>query len=264
MEEEQIQIINKILSYIYLGFNFVFTLFICKSLLNSTTKGTKSLKIRLLFLIIIDSFNYISCLIDLDFLDELIIEIIIKVINSLQIYLIISIFKKIIGITKLKKMGDVDHSLHSYQIALLSFILIFSYQKVLKFDTKIIIIIQNLILQLFVYIFYKSLYNPVLSLLKNLNKKYVAKIQTAKNLKLLLNLSVILIYTKAIMNIIFIIFLDDNYRDFLAMPLNVIIYLKYFDFTLLYLLINQLEKYPSKKRREDDTLYKLKSKKNFD
>ena len=261
MDDGQPKTINKILSFIFLGFNITFSLLIFNSIFKQTKSWINSLKIKLIILIILDSFEYILHIFDFNIFDKLYYEFLIKVLYSLQIYLFISIYQKLIEIMKLKKMQNVDNSFHSYQFAILSLLLIFSYHKLFHFNFNpiIIIFIQNIAIIIFVYIFYKSLYDPVELLLNKLHKKYVTKIQIIRNLKLILNLSLILILCKIVINIIFEIFVDKYYRDFLAMPLNVIIYLKYFDFTVLYLITRLLDELFSKSRRDDDSLDKLKA-----
>ena len=75
-----------------------------------------------------------------------------------------------------------------------------------------------------------------------------------------MDLSFYFIFAKIIINILLIIFVNKNYQDFLNMPLNLIIYLKYFAYTSLYLTIGQLEEVLMKKNRFDDADSKLRVK----
>ena len=259
--DEQAENITKILSYVYFGFNTIFILLLIISLLISTSNKTKSLKIKFLILIIIDSIQYFFNLYNSKFFGELYYELFIKVIYSCQIYLFISIFKIMIEMTKLKKMKDLDKSLYSYQFALISFFILLSYNKIFNIESIIINVIQNVVILFVVYSFYKSLYNPIILLLNKLKKKYISKIQITKNLKFILNMSLFLIFGKIIINIILILFVDENYQHLLSMPLNMINYLKYFDYTTFLFIIFQIETIQLK--RDDETFDKLKENTNY-
>ena len=161
---------------------------------------------------------------------------------------------------KIKKLKELDRSLKSYQISLISFLIIFPFHKLFNFETKIIIPVQNVLIIIVVYVFYKQLVHPLNIILKKLNKKNTSKLLIIKSLKFLLDLSFYFIFAKIIINILLIIFVNKNYQDFLNMPLNLIIYLKYFAYTLLYLTIGQLEEVLKKKNRFDDADSKLRVK----
>ena len=259
-EEKEAGKINKILSTIYIGFNCIFFLFIIKSYIKSSKKSTKSLKIKFCILVIIDIIIYIFYLFDLNTFGYLYYELLFVAINSLQIYLFISIYKKMIILIKIKKLKELDRSLKSYQISLISFLIIFPFHKLFNFETKIIISVQNVLIIIVVYVFYKQLVHPLNIILKKLNKKNTSKLLIIKSLKFLLDLSFYFIFVKIIINILLIIFVNKNYQDFLNMPLNLIIYLKYFAYTLLYLTIGQLEEVLMKKNRFDDADSKLRVK----
>lgn len=259
-EEKEAGKINKILSTIYIGFNCIFFLFIIKSYIKSSKKSTKSLKIKLCILVIIDIIIYIFYLFDLNTFGYLYYELLFVAINSLQIYLFISIYKKMIILIKIKKLKELDRSLKSYQISLISFLIIFPFHKLFNFETKIIIPVQNVLIIIVVYVFYKQLVHPLNIILKKLNKKNTSKLLIIKSLKFLLDLSFYFIFAKIIINILLIIFVNKTYQDFLNMPLNLIIYLKYFAYTLLYLTIGQLEEVLMKKNRFDDADSKLRVK----
>lgn len=259
MEEQinQINSINIILSYIYIGFDIVFILLISLSFLASKQNLIKSLKIRLNFLILIDLINYFPYIYNLEFFGGLYLELFLRLINALQIYLYISIFKKLLNCIKLKKAKNVDKSIHEYRFALFSFLLFFSYHKFLNFNSKILLVAQNILIMVCIYLFYKTLNNPVLLILKNL-KKNISKIKVGKNLRAILDLSLYLILGKYIICIIFTLFVDKNYHGFLEMPLNLVIYTKYYNFTFFILIINQLENSALIKNADDDTLGELK------
>ena len=148
---EEHKIINKILSVIYIGFNFISFVFIIKSFFGATNKSTKSLKIRLYLLIIIDIIIYLHYLIDLKIFEDLYYEILMVAIYAFQVYLFISIYKKIIILLKIKKLKELDNSLHSYQISLISFLLILPSHNLLNFEPIIIIFIQSVLIIIFIY-----------------------------------------------------------------------------------------------------------------
>ena len=256
-EEKEAGKINKILSTIYIGFNCIFFLFIIKSIIQSTKKSTKPLKIKLCILVIIDIIVYIF---DLNTFEYLYYKLFFVVLHSSQIYLFISIYKKMIILIKIKKLKELDNSLKSYQISLILFLIIFPFHKLFNFEPKMIIPVQIVLIIIVVYIFYKQLVHPSNVILKKLIKKYTSKILILKSLKFLLDLSFYFIYVKIIINILLIIFVNKAYQDFLNMPLNLIIYLKYFAYTLLYLTIGQLEEVLMKKNRFDDADSKLRDK----
>ena len=257
--EEQAKKINKILSSIYIGINVSFFLIIIIALFKSSKKSTKPLKIRLLLLIIIDIIYYIFHLLYLDNNNELFYQLFMVVIYSSQVYLFISIYKIIIDIIKIKKMKRYDNSLHPYQFCLISIILNFPLDKLLNLNLIIIMLIQNIAIMICVYIFYKQLILPTSKMLKKSNKKNMDKIPIIKNLFLLLKLSFYLIFGKIIINCI-LLFLDKASQDFLAMPLNLIIYQKYFAFTLVYLLIGQFDKDGMNNKINEDEINKLNDK----
>ena len=72
---EEYKKINKILSVIYIVFNFIFFVFIIQSFFKSSNISTKSLKMRLYLLIIIDTIIYLHYLIDLKIFEDLYYEI---------------------------------------------------------------------------------------------------------------------------------------------------------------------------------------------
>ena len=259
-EEKESGKINKILSSIYIGLNCIFFLLITKSIFKSTKKSIKSLRIKLCFLVIIDIIIYLFYLFEINIFGGLFFELIIVVIHSLQIYLFISIYKKMIILIKIKKLKELDNSSKSYQMSLISIFLIFPFHKLFKFEQKIIISVQNVFIIIVVYIFYKQLVHPSLIIIKKSNKKNSNKIFIIKNLKFLLDLSFYFIFVKTIINIILILFINKNYQEFLNMPLNLIIYLKYFAYTLIYLMFGQLEELATKKNRFDDADNKLRDK----
>ena len=214
-----------------------------------------------MILITLDSIQYFLNLYDFKIFGGLYYELLIKVIYSYQIYLFISIFKIMIEKTKLRKMKNIDKSLAPHQFALISFFLIVSYNKIFNKESKIINVVQNVVILLVVYIFYKSLYNPIILLLNKVNKKYFSKIQITKNLKIILNISLLLIFCKIIINIILISFVGDKYQRILSMPLNLINYLKYFNYTAFLFIIFQLEKIQL--QRVDETFNRIKNNINY-
>ena len=251
--EEQAEKMNKILSAIYLGFDVLYFLFIIKSICKSSKKLTKSLKKRLCILCIIDIIIYFLFLFDSTIFDKLYYELYIVAIYAFQIYLFISIYYGLIDLIILKKLEDYKKTIHSYQIGLISFLLVFPFHRLLNFDPKITIAVQNTLVLFFIYIFYKTLADSIISILKILSKQFVGEIQILKNLKLLLIISLIFISGKIIINIILILFVDPETQDFLYMPLNLINYLKFMDYTFFYLLFNQIDEIQIEKTNNDDT-----------
>ena len=159
---------------------------------------------------------------------------------------------------KIKKLKELDNSLHSYQISLISFLLILPFHKLLNFESIIIIFIQSALIIIFVYLLYKQFIRPLEKVLNSLNKKTMNKMYILKNLIFLLNITFCFIFGKIIINILLISFVDKKIQDFLNLPLNLIIYLKYFAYTLFYLIIGQLEEISLNKRSHDDAYDKLK------
>ena len=257
---EEYKKINKILSVIYIVFNFIFFVFIIQSFFKSSNISTKSLKMRLYLLIIIDTIIYLHFLIDLKIFENLYYEIFMVGIYSCQVYLFISIYTKLIVLIKIKKLKEMDKTLPTYQISLISFILILPFHKIYDSEPIIIIFIQSSLSVIAVYLLYKQFIRPIEIILSNLNKKNKNKnkIYIVKNLKFLLNLSFCFIFGKIIINILIISFTDKKIQDFLELPLNLIIYLKYFVYTLFYLVIGQLEEILMNKRINDDAYDKLK------
>ena len=95
--------------------------------------------------------------------------------------------------------------------------------------------------------------HSITSILKILSNQFVEEIQLLKNLKLLLILSFIFISGKIVINIIMILFVDNETQDFLYMPLNLINYLKYMDYTFFYLLFNRLDEIQIRETKNVDT-----------
>ena len=202
--------------------------------------------------------NYIFQLLFSDIDDQLYYQIIMEIIYSSQVYLFISIYKIIIDIIKIKKMKRYDNSLAAYKFCLIAIILLFPFDKLLNFNPKIIILIQNIVIIICVYIFYKQLILPTSTILKKSNQKIKQKIPIIKILNLLLNFSFYFISAKIIIKLILILFVDKTIQDYLEMPLNSIIYLKFFDFTLVYLLILKFDQIGMNKNINDDSFDKLK------
>ena len=145
--DEQVLFMKLILSYFYTGFNFFFILGIIISFFKSTKESTKQLKIILFFLIIIDAAQYITFSLDLDiFIGELYYELLLCVINSVLVYLFISIYKIFINLIKLNGIGNIDKSIPSYQYALIAFLLILPFTQLLNFESKIFIFFKILLL----------------------------------------------------------------------------------------------------------------------
>lgn len=257
--EEQAEKINKILSYIYLGFNSLFIIGILISC-RASKKATKSLKTKLFILIIIDTIKYLQLLYNFDFGDQLYYELIITAINSLQIYLFISIFKQTLSLIRSRINQYMEDNLSPFQIACFSFLLVFPYEKLINYEPKIIIIVQNIICFIIIIIFYSSLYNQLFQIKKSLNKKYVKKLQITNNLILSLTIALCLLFCKIIVNIIMPLFVEQEYQDFLKLPLDFIIYLKYFNYAVLAITIFQFERMSVKKNM--DEIEKILKKKN--
>jgi len=112
-----------------------------------------------------------------------------------------------------------------------------------------------------VYRFYKHLFRPASIIFKSLNKQYLEEKEIIKNLKIILNMSFHFIFFKITLNIIFLFFVEQYYRDLLSTPMNLITYWKYCDYTLLILIISRVDDVKiEKKLYYDDTLDKLKEK----
>ena len=250
--ENQAEIMNKILSTIYIGFDILYFLVITKSICKSSKKLTRALKIRLCILMIFDIIIYSLFIFDPQIFDKLYYELYIVAIYALQVYLFISIYYGLIDLIIIKKFEDYEKSIQSYQIGLISFLLVFPFHRLLNFDPKIIIVAQNIFVLFCVYIFYKAMVHPIASILKILSNQFVEEIQLLKNLKLLLILSFIFISGKIVINIIMILFVDNETQDFLYMPLNLINYLKYMDYTFFYLLFNRLDEIQIKETKNTD------------
>ena len=170
----------------------------------------------------------------------------------MQIYLFISIYYGLIDLIIIKKLDDYEKSIHSYQIGLISFLLVFPFHRLLYFNPKITIVAQNIFVLFCIYLFYKAMAHSIASILKILSNQFVEKIQLLKNLKLLLILSFCFIAGKIVINIIMILFVDNETQDFLYMPLNLINYLKYMDYTFFYLLFNRLDEIQIRETKNTD------------
>ena len=242
--------IEFVLSIIFLVFN---TIFILTNIymFKLPKKSTKPLKIRLLILLIIDTIKYFSILFNLYFGEGVYYYLINCGIQVFQIYLFISLFKLTTSLIK-KKNQYFEGSMPPFQYACFSFILIFPYHKIFNVTPEILITVQNVISIFVIYIFYKLLYNSLSSIKANINKKYVKKQQIAKNLNFGLNMSLGLLILYCIINIVLILFLDKDYQEFLSMPLDLIIYLKYFNYSVYVITIIQFEKIQTKKNSDDN------------
>ena len=154
----------------------------------------------------------------------------------------------------------MEDNLSPFQIACFSFLLVFPYEKLINYEPKIIIIVQNIICFIIIIIFYSSLYNQLFQIKKSLNKKYVKKLQITNNLILSLTIALCLLFCKIIVNIIMPLFVEQEYQDFLKLPLDFIIYLKYFNYAVLAITIFQFERMSVKKNM--DEIEKILKKKN--
>ena len=153
----------------------------------------------------------------------------------------------------------MDNSLHTYQICFISFLLILPSHNLLNFEPIIIIFIQSVLIIIFIYLLYKQFVRPLEKVLNSLNKKTMNKMYILKNLKFPLNISFCFIFGKIIINILLISFTDKKIQDILNLSLNLIIYLKYYAYTLYYLILGQLQEISMNKRAYDDAYDKLKS-----
>ena len=150
----------------------------------------------------------------------------------------------------------------SYQYAFIAFLLILPFTQFLNFESKFLIFVQNIIIICFVYRFYKHLFKPASFIFTSLNKQYTEEKQIMKNLKVLLNMSFHFIFFKILMNIIFLFFVEEYYRDLLSTPMNFITYLKYCLYTLLIIIIMRMDEVKIEKNMyyDDDAVNKLEEK----
>ena len=251
---EQGKNIELFLSIIFLIFNTIFIL-INLFMLKSLKKSTKSLKISLLILVIIDTIKYLLIISNVYFSEGSFYDLINCGIQALQIYLFISLFKQTMNLIKRKNLY-YDESMPPYQYACFSLILIFPYHKIFNTTPKLLIPIQNILSIIIIYAFYKSLNKSLLSIKNGINKKYIKKLQIARNLNFGLNASIGLLIIKCLINIIFI-FLDQEQQEFLKMPLDFIIYLKYLEYSVFALTIYQYEKVLNKKKQKSEDNHKM-------
>ena len=251
---EQGKNIELFLSIIFLIFNTIFIL-INLFMLKSSKKSTKSLKISLLILVIIDTIKYLLIISNVYFSEGIFYDLINCGIQVLQIYLFISLFKQTMNLIKRKNLY-YDESMPPYQYACFSLILIFPYHKIFNTTPKLLIPIQNILSIIIIYAFYKSLNKSLLSIKNGINKKYIKKLQIARNLNFGLNASVGLLIVNCLINIIFI-FLDQEQQEFLKMPLDFIIYLKYLEYSVFALTIYQYEKVLNKKKQKSEDNHKM-------
>lgn len=251
---EQGKNIELFLSIIFLIFNTIFIL-INLFMLKSLKKSTKSLKISLLILVIIDTIKYLLIISNVYFSEGSFYDLINCGIQVLQIYLFISLFKQTMNLIKRKNLY-YDESMPPYQYACFSLILIFPYHKIFNTTPKLLIPIQNILSIIIIYAFYKSLNKSLLSIKNGINKKYIKKLQIARNLNFGLNASIGLLIIKCLINIIFI-FLEQEQQEFLKMPLDFIIYLKYLEYSVFALTIYQYEKVLNKKKQKSEDNHKM-------
>ena len=251
---EQGKNIELFLSIIFLIFNTIFIL-INLFMLKSLKKSTKSLKISLLILVIIDTIKYLLIISNVYFSEGIFYDLINCGIQVLQIYLFISLFKQTMNLIKRKNLY-YDESMPPYQYACFSLILIFPYHKIFNTTPKLLIPIQNILSIIIIYAFYKSLNKSLLSIKNGINKKYIKKLQIARNLNFGLNASIGLLIINCLTNIIFI-FLDQEQQEFLKMPLDFIIYLKYLEYSVFALTIYQYEKVLNKKKQKSEDNHKM-------
>ncbi len=251
---EQGKNIELFLSIIFLIFNTIFIL-INLFMLKSLKKSTKSLKISLLILVIIDTIKYVLIISNVYFSEGSFYDLINCGIQVLQIYLFISLFKQTMNLIKRKNLY-YDESMPPYQYACFSLILIFPYHKIFNTTPKLLIPIQNILSIIIIYAFYKSLNKSLLSIKNGINKKYIKKLQIARNLNFGLNASIGLLIINCLINIIFI-FLDQEQQEFLKMPLDFIIYLKYLEYSVFALSIYQYEKVLNKKKQKSEDNHKM-------
>ena len=251
---EQGKNIELFLSIIFLIFNTIFIL-INLFMLKSLKKSTKSLKISLLILVIIDTIKYLLIISNVYFSEGSFYDLINCGIQALQIYLFISLFKQTMNLIKRKNLY-YDESMPPYQYACFSLILIFPYHKIFNTTPKLLIPIQNILSIIIIYAFYKSLNKSLLSIKNGINKKYIKKLQIARNLNFGLNASIGLLIINCLINIIFI-FLDQEQQEFLKMPLDFIIYLKYLEYSVFALSIYQYEKVLNKKKQKSEDNHKM-------
>ena len=251
---EQGKNIELFLSIIFLIFNAIFIL-INLFMLKSLKKSTKSLKISLLILVIIDTIKYLLIISNVYFSEGSFYDLINCGIQVLQIYLFISLFKQTMNLIKRKNLY-YDESMPPYQYACFSLILMFPYHKIFNTTPKLLIPIQNILSIIIIYAFYKSLNKSLLSIKNGINKKYIKKLQIARNLNFGLNASIGLLILNCLINIIFI-FLDQEQQEFLKMPLDFIIYLKYLEYSVFALTIYQYEKVLNKKKQKSEDNHKM-------
>ena len=251
---EQGKNIELFLSIILLIFNTIFIL-INLFMLKSLKKSTKSLKISLLILVIIDTIKYLLIISNVYFSEGSFYDLINCGIQVLQIYLFISLFKQTMNLIKRKNLY-YDESMPPYQYACFSLILIFPYHKIFNTTPKLLIPIQNSLSIIIIYAFYKSLNKSLLSIKNGINKKYIKKLQIAQNLNFGLNASIGLLIINCLINIIFI-FLEQEQQEFLKMPLDFIIYLKYLEYSVFALTIYQYEKVLNKKKQKSEDNHKM-------
>ena len=254
MEDESL--IKTILSGIFIVFNvciFIVSLIIIKA----TKKLNYPLKRKFLILIIIDTFSYIFFLYSFtNIFNDLIYEFFCSLLYSIQIYLFISLGYKIIIFIK-PKNKYLSNLLSPLYISLIWYFLLFSYDKIFDLKTEVFITIKSIIFIPIILFFYKYFYNCVGKIENIIHKKYLTKLKVIKNIKIILNISFWLLIIKCFINIILNLIISEEYKEFLKMPLDLIIYMKYFDFTIfIAILINCDDKHYIKKIGEETNIIK--------
>ena len=229
---------NMILSYIFTVFNLF--IIIMSLFISTNTKNIRFLKLKLFGLIFIDSISLILYTI---FKNEesLSYELLFSALNSIKFYFFISFLYQIFNNTKISKTAKELQLINPFQIFILFILIIFSYSKFSLLYPEIINCIQYIIILSCLIFFYKYFKNKIKIISSKIKINDIRNIKIYYYLKILNNISLILLFCYNIIKMI-IIFIHNQYlKVFLEVGLNTINQgLKYFMFFLFMFIINIL------------------------
>ena len=229
---------NMILSYIFTVFNLF--IIIMSLFISTNTKNIRFLKLKLFGLIFIDSISLILYTI---FKNEesLSYELLFSALNSIKFYFFISFLYQIFNNTKISKTAKELQLINPFQIFILFILIIFSYSKFSFLYPEIVNCIQYIIILSCLIFFYKYFKNTIKIISSNIKVNDIRNIQIYYYLKILNNISLILLFCYNIIKMIIIFIPNQYFKVFLEVGLNTINQgLKYFMFFLFTFIIYTL------------------------
>ena len=216
---------NVILSFIFIIIN-IFIMTISKIKDSTQNNSIKNLKTKLYEFISIDSIVLIIKIVLKNYGYSLIYELLFSSLISLEFLAFISFIYQIFNMTELSTLSNDLQLINPIHLAILSFLILFSYHKFLYAYTQLISFIEYIILLCCLVLFYKYLERIIITITRNLLSDYMQVIQIYYYLKMLNLICLILLLSFNILKILLkisLLFIPNTiFQIYIEVLLNII------------------------------------------